>query len=73
MNHSYFKKVVLALLIFFLATTQFVLYAQTKKDSLDINKTIRNFIEGWYEGNAERMANSLHGEVISKIVIPHNE
>ena len=73
MNHSYFKKVVLASFILFLTTSQFVLYTQTKRDSLDINKTIRNFIEEWYEGNAERMANSLHEEVISKIVIPHNE
>lgn len=52
----------------FLLFSVSIVKSQTKKDSTDIRNTINDFIEGWYEGNAQRMEASLHDEVISKIV-----
>ena len=64
-KYSFFLTVVLLLF-------NNIVIAQSNKDSLEIQRTIRNFIEGWYEGNPERMEASLHEELISKIVISEN-
>ncbi|WP_299363611.1 nuclear transport factor 2 family protein [Winogradskyella sp.] len=64
MNYS--KKIIL--IIFVSLTCSFVV-AQSKKDSIAIKNTVKDFIEGWYEGDAKRMENSLHPDVVSKIVI----
>lgn len=34
-----------------------------------ITKTALNYIEGWYEGNAERMESALHPELAKRVVI----
>jgi len=39
-----------------------------QQDSADIRKTALNYIEGWYEGNAERMERALHPELAKRIV-----
>jgi hypothetical protein len=44
--------------------------AQTAEDSLAIRQTALDYIEGWYEGNAERMARALHPELAKRIVQP---
>jgi len=42
--------------------------AQTPSDADLIKQTALDYIEGWYEGNAERMEKSLHPELAKRIV-----
>jgi len=42
--------------------------AQTPADSQAIKQTALDYIEGWYEGNAERMERALHPELAKRIV-----
>jgi hypothetical protein len=42
--------------------------AQSKSDSELIKQTALDYIEGWYEGNAERMERALHPELAKRIV-----
>ena len=37
-------------------------------DKASIKQTALNYIEGWYEGNAERMERALHPELAKRIV-----
>ncbi len=59
------KKVYLLIL---LAVFTAPAYAQTAADSLAITQAALDYIEGWYEGNAERMARALHPELAKRIV-----
>jgi hypothetical protein len=43
-------------------------HAQTAADSSAIKQTALDYIEGWYEGNAERMERALHPELAKRIV-----
>ena len=38
--------------------------AQTAADSSAIRATALDYVEGWYEGNAERMSRALHPELV---------
>jgi hypothetical protein len=42
--------------------------AQTAADSAAIRATALDYIEGWYEGNADRMARAVHPELAKRIV-----
>ena len=42
--------------------------AQTQADTQAIKQTALDYIEGWYEGNAERMERALHPELAKRIV-----
>ena len=42
--------------------------SQTPADSAAIKQTALDYIEGWYEGNAERMERALHPELAKRIV-----
>src|SRR5262245_6432144 len=42
--------------------------AQTPADSTAIRGAALDYIEGWYEGNAERMERALHPELAKRIV-----
>ena len=42
--------------------------AQSAADSAAIKQTALDYIEGWYEGNAERMEKALHPELAKRIV-----
>jgi hypothetical protein len=44
------------------------LQAQTAADSAAIKKTALDYVEGWYEGNPERMERALHPELAKRIV-----
>lgn len=44
------------------------LHAQTAADSAAIKKAALDYVEGWYEGNAERMERALHPELAKRIV-----
>jgi Putative lumazine-binding len=44
------------------------LQTQTAADSAAIKKTALDYVEGWYEGNPERMERALHPELAKRIV-----
>jgi hypothetical protein len=44
------------------------LLAQSPADSAAITQTALDYIEGWYEGNAERMERALHPELAKRMV-----
>jgi hypothetical protein len=43
-------------------------HAQSPADAAAIKQTALDYIEGWYEGNAERMERALHPELAKRIV-----
>jgi len=43
-------------------------HAQSQADAAAIKQTALDYIEGWYEGNAERMERALHPELAKRIV-----
>ncbi len=43
-------------------------HAQTGADSSSIRATALDYVEGWYEGNPERMGRALHPELVKRIV-----
>jgi hypothetical protein len=45
----------------------------TADESAEIRKTALDYIEGWYEGNAERMERALHPELAKRIVTTRGE
>ena len=59
------------ILVLVLNTTH--LFAQTSADSTAIKETTLNYIEGWYEGNAERMAKSLHPKLAKRAVFADDQ
>jgi Putative lumazine-binding len=44
-------------------------HAQTAVDSSSIRATALDYVEGWYEGNPERMGRALHPELVKRIVV----
>jgi hypothetical protein len=58
-------------LLFVLVTLASPVYAQTtvpNPDAAAIRQTALDYIEGWYEGNVERMERALHPELAKRIV-----
>ena len=47
--------------------------AQSPADTTAIKQTALDYIEGWYEGNAERMERALHPELAKRIVRTNQE
>ena len=47
--------------------------AQSAADATAIKQTALDYIEGWYEGNAERMERALHPELAKRIVRTNQE
>ena len=43
-------------------------HAQTAADSSAIRATALDYVEGWYEGNAQRMSRAVHPELVKRIV-----
>lgn len=43
--------------------------AQTASDSAAIRATALDYVEGWYEGDPERMSRALHPELVKRIVV----
>jgi hypothetical protein len=50
-----------------------VAQAQTAADSAGIRGAALDYIEGWYEGNAERMGRAVHPELAKRIVVVNPE
>ena len=44
--------------------------AQSAADSAAVRATALDYIEGWYEGNTDRMARALHPDLAKRIVAP---
>jgi hypothetical protein len=59
------KRVILAVAVTLMAMP---LGAQSMADSAAIRTTALDYIEGWYQGNAERMERALHPELAKRIV-----
>lgn len=55
-------------LAFVLAASATAASAQTSPDAAAIKQTALDYIEGWYEGNAERMERALHPDLAKRIV-----
>ncbi|HYG80467.1 MAG TPA: nuclear transport factor 2 family protein [Pyrinomonadaceae bacterium] len=47
--------------------------AQAPSDAAAIKQAALDYIEGWYEGNAERMERALHPELAKRIVRTNKE
>ena len=47
--------------------------AQSPADASAIKQTALDYIEGWYEGDAERMERALHPELAKRIVRTNQE
>jgi hypothetical protein len=47
--------------------------AQSTAEAAAIKQTALDYIEGWYEGNAERMERALHPELAKRIVRTNKE
>lgn len=47
--------------------------AQSPADATAIKQAALDYIEGWYEGNAERMERALHPELAKRIVRTNKE
>ena len=54
--------------VFFVMLSVGAARAQTPADAAAIKQTALDYIEGWYEGNAERMEKALHPELAKRIV-----
>jgi hypothetical protein len=46
-------------------------YGQSPEDSAAVREAALDYIEGWYEGNAERMDKALHADLAKRAVRPH--
>jgi hypothetical protein len=53
---------------FVLMISASVVNSQTPADAAAIKQTALDYIEGWYEGNAERMEKALHPDLAKRIV-----
>lgn len=45
------------------------LAAQTRADSAGIRQAASDYIDGWWTGNAERMTQALHPELVKRIMM----
>jgi len=63
----FFRKLGVTCVMLFIALTCHA-QAQTPSDADLIKQTALDYIEGWYEGNAERMQRALHPELAKRIV-----
>lgn len=52
-----------------LVGTPRLLHGQSAADSAAIRATALDYVEGWYEGNAERMGRSVHAELVKRIIV----
>jgi hypothetical protein len=58
----------LAILILLTGFTR-IARPQSAADSAAIRTTALDYVEGWYEGNPQRMARAVHPELVKRIVV----
>lgn len=56
-----------ALLLVLIAAGAAPIAAQTPADSVGVRQAAADYIEGWYAGDADRMAGALHPELVKRI------
>jgi hypothetical protein len=66
------RKLCLVLIISLLGLTSLA-HAQSTADAALIKQAALDYIEGWYEGNSERMERALHPELAKRIVRTNKE
>jgi putative lumazine-binding protein len=62
------KRLVVSVAIVVISTVCVCAQTATDADKEAIKQTALDYIEGWYEGNAERMERALHPELAKRIV-----
>jgi len=62
------KIIPIFILLLTLCATTFAQTATSDADKAAITATALDYIEGWYEGNAERMERALHPDLAKRIV-----
>ena len=60
--------VLIAILTFCVCETRAQSISASAADQAAIKQTALDYIEGWYEGNAERMERAIHPELAKRIV-----
>lgn len=61
-------KTKIAFLLCGLLTSGILLNAQTKNDSLAIETACRNYVEGWAEGNTDKVNKGISDELVKRTV-----
>ncbi len=61
------KQLIFLLAVFSLTTFSFV-PAQNSDETEAIKSAAMDYVEGWYQGDAERMAKSLHPDLVKRTV-----
>jgi len=62
------RSLTLIFTLLLLTVTAVEVSAQGEADAAAIKQTALDYIEGWYEGNGERMERALHPELAKRIV-----
>lgn len=56
------------ILLFIISFLTINVYAQTQTDSNAIKNTALDYIEGWYERDAQRMESALHPKLVKRLM-----
>ena len=69
------KKLVLVILIVLIVFLSLFVFGEENLEAerIAIEQAAMDYIEGWYEGNAERMERALHPELVRRAMIPDAE
>lgn len=65
------KKIILTFLLISISSS--FLLAQSDEDKTKIKNCALDYIEGWYEGNPERMERALHPDLAKRVIRPDKE
>ncbi len=72
MKHDTRRRLLVAVIALAMAVTV-QLPAQGRADSAAVIQAALDYIEGWYEGSAERMTRALHPDLVKRIVDDRGE
>jgi Putative lumazine-binding len=61
-------KEIITFILFAFLISGLTINAQTKKDSLAIDKACRDYVEGWVEGNLVRISNGISSELVKRTI-----
>ena len=62
-------KIFVTVIFLVVIVPMFSLQAQTTADSIAIKQAALDYVEGWYEGNVERMERAIHPELAKRILM----
>jgi len=61
---------ILSFMVFVSALAAQEIRADLEKEKAAIEEAARDYMEGWYEGNVERMTKALHPELVKRAPVP---